>query len=1144
MSSVALVRRSRWGVGRRLVFRGVLLGVVLVLVSASSAWAGSWQAVVTDASSADAQATPIDLGSNVAGSPFATGGNGGLGVAISPDANKAYVVNSDSHSVTPVVLGASPAAETPIDLGSGRALNFIAISPNGRVAYVSDPGSDEVVPLDLTTSPATVEAAISVADPEGIAFSPDGSMAYVADNSNTGAGKPAHPALTPITVATNTAGIPIALPAGTEPFWVAVTPDGSRALVSDAHGSSVYPVTLASGTVGAAIAVGSGPVGIAITPNGAKAYVANSGSGTVTPITLATDTAGPAIMVGGEPYGIAVTPDGKSVYVTDGTGTTVTPIDTATGTAGSPITVSNSPRGIAITPDQAPVANFTVASGAPGAATSFDASSSTVRFGTIARYVWSFGDGAQTTTTTPTTTHVYSTAGTYTATVTETDSAGTSVSGEVFTGQTASTVGNPSAQTARSVVITAPGVGAPAVQVSSSQLVFGTVAVGTPSPAQTLTITNTGNAPLAISSSQITGSAAPDYKLSADGCTGQTVAAGASCTTGITFTPSADGTRNAQVAFSDNASGSPHTVFLTGTGTSTGTVTGTVEDGTRSGDPPLRGSAVTLCTLADLFAPCVGAYTDSHGRYEFSGATSGRHIVTINPPSGSTLSEGTRIADVTVGQTVDAVTVLTHAQPLPSNVTISSGLGTQSGGHPTLYFDSPFEITLPPLKPLGAHGTPNTSVETTIFVEMETAGTDQLVLGSALSYLISYNASGNADAAVVSNVPLPGTIGTGFSYIIGGIAAPPGSPTIVNPRTLAAATIAEAQTSGLQQQAHGQLTLAITPIRSIESTPSTASTTSARAHPADVCQDLEDATGEAVDHLEEDHSRYFNDRVRQEDPKLDLFDKAEAEDDVEADRIDIERDISDLNQAVRAEIQALVAGDCKPPPGPPPPPPPDPCSNDVFAAELDPPCPQGGQIPVDPSGFVLTRGGVPLERAKVVLERSNTRTGPFTPPPNGNAVMAANNRRNPDFTDLNGHFGWDVFPGFYRVRASRHGCHGTALSRTRMVPPPVTNLRLVLSCPGLRRTPTRTRILSARVHGPDTIVIIQERPGGRSKSRRGLIGMVTLDVRGRQRGFEFIETRTGRARIVLPGHFRRNTRLTARYTGNARYAPSHSSARP
>ena len=59
-----------------------------------------------------------------------------------------------------------------------------------------------------------------------------------------------------------------------------------------------------------------------------------------------------------------------------------------------------------------------------------------------------------------------------------------------------------------------------------------------------------------------------------------------------------------------------------------------------------------------------------------------------------------------------------------------------------------------------------------------------------------------------------------------------------------------------------------------------------------------------------------------------------------------------------------------------------------------------------------------------------------------------------------------------------------------------------------------------------------------------MIGMVTLDVRGRQRGFEFIETRTGRARIVLPGHFRRNTRLTARYTGNARYAPSHSSARP
>ncbi len=127
------------------------------------------------------------------------------------------------------------------------------------------------------------------------------------------------------------------------------------------------------------------------------------------------------------------------MYVGNSNDGTVTPIDVATNTAGAAIAGVRTPRSIAITPDQAPVANFSVTSAAPGSVTSFDASASTVRFGTIATYRWSFGDGTpDVTTTAPTTAHVYASAGTYSATVTETDSAGTSTTGEVYTGQTAS----------------------------------------------------------------------------------------------------------------------------------------------------------------------------------------------------------------------------------------------------------------------------------------------------------------------------------------------------------------------------------------------------------------------------------------------------------------------------------------------------------------------------------------------------------------------------------------------------------------------------------------------------------------------------------------------------------------------------------
>jgi hypothetical protein len=137
-------------------------------------------------------------------------------------------------------------------------------------------------------------------------------------------------------------------------------------------------------------------------------------------------------------------------------------INLATQMAGSQISVATwLDAEPAITPDQAPIASLTVTAGTAGTASAFDASASTVAYGTITSYAWSFGDGATATTPTPTTTHTYTASGSYTATLTETDSAGTSTT-KVFTGQTISRNGAPSAQTTRTVaVVTAPRAIAP-----------------------------------------------------------------------------------------------------------------------------------------------------------------------------------------------------------------------------------------------------------------------------------------------------------------------------------------------------------------------------------------------------------------------------------------------------------------------------------------------------------------------------------------------------------------------------------------------------------------------------------------------------------------------------------------------------------
>ena len=67
-------------------------------------------------------------------------------------------------------------------------------------------------------------------------------------------------------------------------------------------------------------------------------------------------------------------------------------------------------------------------------------------------YAWKFGDGAKTSTTSTTTSHIYASSGTYSVKLTVTDSAGTSTT-KVFTGQTISRNGSGKADLTMKVVI-------------------------------------------------------------------------------------------------------------------------------------------------------------------------------------------------------------------------------------------------------------------------------------------------------------------------------------------------------------------------------------------------------------------------------------------------------------------------------------------------------------------------------------------------------------------------------------------------------------------------------------------------------------------------------------------------------------------
>jgi len=139
------------------------------------------------------------------------------------------------------------------------------------------------------------------------------------------------------------------------------------------------------------------------------------------------------------------------------------------------------------------------------------------------------------------------TAGTYYATVGVTDNATGSPQGVAVSG-----TGSAATQ--------------PTVSLSVPSLAFGSETVGVETAAQTVTLKNTGTLAVSITSIALTGAGASSYVITAKTCT-TTLAVAASCTFSAAFKPTANGLMSAAIAVTDNASGSPQSVSLTGTGT-------------------------------------------------------------------------------------------------------------------------------------------------------------------------------------------------------------------------------------------------------------------------------------------------------------------------------------------------------------------------------------------------------------------------------------------------------------------------------------------------------------------------------------------------------------------------------------------------
>jgi hypothetical protein len=109
-----------------------------------------------------------------------------------------------------------------------------------------------------------------------------------------------------------------------------------------------------------------------------------------------------------------------------------------------------------------------------------------------------------------------------------------------------------------------PGGDGPALTIAPGDQAFG-AAVGLSDGPVKFTVTNSGKSASGTLGTEVTGTDASMFKVSSDTCAGKTLATGASCTLGVTFSPTSLGAKTASVQVS-GAPGGVAAANLTGTG--------------------------------------------------------------------------------------------------------------------------------------------------------------------------------------------------------------------------------------------------------------------------------------------------------------------------------------------------------------------------------------------------------------------------------------------------------------------------------------------------------------------------------------------------------------------------------------------------
>lgn len=275
------------------------------------------------------------------------------------------------------------------------------------------------------------------------------------------------------------------------------------------------------------------------------------------------------------------------------------------------------------------------------------------------------------------------------------------------------------------------GTGSAPVALSATSLTFSATVAGATSAAKTVTLTNNQTVPL----SSISVSASGPFAISSNTC-GTSVLAGKTCTVGVTFSPTAVGTATGTLAFSDSAVTSPQSVSLSGSGSAP--VTFSVSTLSFSATVAGVTSAAKTVTLTNKLTKALSISSiTTIGPFAVASNTCGTSVL-----AGKSCTVGVNFSPTAVGSATGVLTFADSAITGPQTVTLSG-----TGSAPVTFSASSIAFS-------------------TVKVGTTSAARTVTLTNHLSSALGMTSASASAGFAVASNT-CGASIGAGASCVVG-----------------------------------------------------------------------------------------------------------------------------------------------------------------------------------------------------------------------------------------------------------------------------------------------------------------------------------------------------------------------------------------